>query len=334
MTYYSRTGNREFIRERNRKKRQIKVNLELTMIGVVAMLFVMLIIDSTIGKQVFRNILADALGQEVQEVVTESIVQAASTGNTQNEIKEIQNVESKGLYFTKPKEYNSSEIKERLENLSEFSEDYKYVYEHMTDYPENLLRALCNNGELLPFVLGYTDGKYESGVMLSDSERLQKIPLLMQWDKRWGYKTFGDDCMGLSGCGPTCLSMVAIGLTGNDNLTPDYMADFAMDNGYYDDGVGTAWSFMTEGANYFGIKGEELTLSKQSIIESLNAGHPIICSMREGDFTTKGHYIVLIAEKNGKLVINDPNCNARSSVLWEYDDIQDQIKNMWTFTKE
>ena len=333
MTYYSRTGNRDLIKEKKRRRRQMQVNLELCLIGVCLTLFVFLIVDSTIGKQIFKKAIASALGQEIQESVTESFAQIVSTDkNNADTIREIKNAETKGLYFSKPKDYSASEIKSCLENMSGFSDEYKYVYEHMDIYPENLLRALCNNGEMLPFVLGYENGTYSAEAELYDYEKIDGIPLLMQWDDRWGYKKFGDDCMGLSGCGPTCMSMVAIGLTGNSKLTPDYIADYITQNGYYDDGAGTSWNFMTEGAAYLGITGTELVLSKENIINELESGHPIICSMKSGDFTTQGHYIVLTGVDNGKIIVNDPNCEARSSVLWEYSTIENQIKNLWVYT--
>ena len=53
--------------------------------------------------------------------------------------------------------------------------------------------------------------------------------------------------------------------------------------------------------------------------------------MRAGDFTTTGHFIVLIGTEEGKIKINDPNSEERSSILWEYSRIEYQIKNLWVF---
>ena len=88
---------------------------------------------------------------------------------------------------------------------------------------------------------------------------------------------------------------------------------------------------MTSGVEHFGIIGEELVLTKNNIFRELESGHPIICSMRAGDFTTTGHFIVLIGTEEGKIKINDPNSEERSSILWEYSRIEYQIKNLWVF---
>lgn len=59
------------------------------------------------------------------------------------------------------------------------------------------------------------------------------MPLLLQWDKRWGYASYGDSIIGLAGCGPTCLSMVYVYFTHDLNGTPREIASYCEKNGYY-----------------------------------------------------------------------------------------------------
>lgn len=54
--------------------------------------------------------------------------------------------------------------------------------------------------------------------------------------------------------------------------------------------------------------------------------------MRPGDFTSTGHFIVLVGIEDGKIRVNDPNSRARSQVLWEYDRLESQINNLWSYT--
>lgn len=235
--------------------------------------------------------------------------------------------------ITKPKPYSSSEAEEAIEVLAKSSEKYQRIYDNLDKYPEDLLTALCNNPDMLDFVLGYPGTGEKAACKLTKKEKKQKIPLLIQWDKRWGYKAYGNSCIGISGCAPTCMSMVVTGLTGVKSQTPDKVAAYAADNGYYLEGSGTQWSFMTEGASHFGIHGSEFCLDKNRIMNELECGHPLICSMRPGDFTTQGHFIVLSGTKNGKIVVKDPNNRDRSRVLWDYGTLESQIKNLWVFTK-
>ena len=69
-----------------------------------------------------------------------------------------------------------------------------------------------------------------------------------------------------------------------------------------------------------------------AVFGALEAGQPIICSMRPGDFTTAGHFIVLTGTQDGLLCVVDPNSPARSASLWEYSRLEPQIKNLWAYT--
>lgn len=232
-----------------------------------------------------------------------------------------------------PQARSHREIRRELRSLADTYEEFTEIYEDMDSYPENLLAALCNNPNMIEYVNGYLDSdrKHSKSCKLTKSEKEQDFPLLIQWDNRWGYLGYGDDTIGLSGCAPTCLSMVVIGLTGDTSATPDAVSKFAQKNGYYADGIGTKWSLMTEGCLEYNITSEELKLSKAGILSSLESGHPIICSMGAGDFTSAGHFIVLAGVKNGKIQVNDPNNRQRSEQLWDYETLAYQIKNMWVF---
>lgn len=215
--------------------------------------------------------------------------------------------------------------------------DTKEVAAVLTDteaYPQDYLDALENNPELLSFVKGYPDADRTATGGLKKKELDAQWPLLLQWDKRWGYVPYGDHDIGLSGCAPTCLSMVVVGLTRNEEATPDAVAEFAEQNGYYLYGTGTKWSLMTEGAVSFGVHGSELALDKNRIFSALEQGHPVICSVRPGDFTKGGHFLVLVGVEDGKIRLNDPNSRIRSEKLWDYETLAPQIKSLWEFTAE
>lgn len=231
-----------------------------------------------------------------------------------------------------PVKLDSKGIEKRLSELSKQYPEFQSVYENREDYPEELLSSLCNTPEMIDFVKGYLTAEKKASGKLTRKELSEGIPLLLQWDKRWGYAPYGNSNIGISGCAPTCLSMVIVGLTRNKKATPYQVAKFAEEKGYYMEGTGTAWSIMTEGAASFGITGEEIPLSKEKIVSCLNAGKPIICSMKPGNFTTEGHFIVLTGTSDGKIKVNDPNSRARSK-LWDYETIEGQIKNLWAFDK-
>lgn len=206
------------------------------------------------------------------------------------------------------------------------------VVAHKDQYPEELIELLENNAETADFVLGYPEKKDTAPAETIGDVTQGEIPLLLQWDERWGYAYYADDMIAVNGCGPTAIAMVAAGLTGDNTVTPYKVAQFSAGNGYYAGDSGTSWPLMTDGAQQFGIYGEEMGLSEDEVFSALENGHPIICSMRPGDFTTTGHFIVLTGVEDGKIRVNDPNSRERSGKLWDYSRLEYQINNLWVYT--
>lgn len=202
------------------------------------------------------------------------------------------------------------------------------------DYPVKVVEMLEKNPETKDFVLGYPlkYGQVED-YNISDYKDVDGVPLFMQWDTRWGYFVYGNDALGFTGCGPTTLAMVAYYFTGDEEMTPDKVAQFAIDNGYCAPGNGSYWALIADGAEKLGLKSTELPLDENKIIKNVQAGNPVICIMGPGAFTTSGHFIAIVGYEDGKFIINDCNSYANSQRLWEYDEFYDQINNLWAIKK-
>lgn len=221
----------------------------------------------------------------------------------------------------------------QLKKLAKSNKKIKTVIKNIDDYPENLLQLLIRNQETTDFVLNYPNKKDNTKkIKLSNEETNGEIPLFIQWDERWGYAKYGDDIMGLSGCGPTCLSMVIVGLTGDTSANPREVAKFSESNGYRVPGNGTDWSLFSKGAKKYGLEVKELPLWEDGIIKEIENGHPIICCVGPGDFTTTGHFILIYGYVDGKFLIHDPNSIIRSSKKWSYEKIKGQIRNIWSYS--
>ena len=88
---------------------------------------------------------------------------------------------------------------------------------------EALAELAQNNAEAADFVADYPNRQNYLGrsIDLASDVLIGQVPLLLQWDKRWGYESYGDSIIGLAGCGPTCLSMVYVYFTHDLNGTPE-----------------------------------------------------------------------------------------------------------------
>ncbi len=206
------------------------------------------------------------------------------------------------------------------------------VFDEAGEMSDTLRELVEHNPETADFVKNYMEKKDNPPAQSAEEVQAGVIPHFLQWDERWGYQIYGDNLIAVNGCGPTVLSMVAAGLTGDSTVTPYKVAKFAEKNGYYAGEAGTSWSLMTEGVRQFGIHGEEMGLSEEEIISALENGNPVICSMSPGDFTTTGHFIVLVGIEDGKIRVNDPNSVKRSEKLWDYATLEPQINNLWVYT--
>ena len=252
--------------------------------------------------------------------------------------------------------------------LSEFAENNGLI---INQYSEPLVELLMNHYEAKDFVLyyplrykkeegdykkyeHYTETEIDNVINAKNQDALPalpyeleddyktKIPNYYQWDERWCYKEYGSDAFGLTGCGPTCLSMVSSYLMKKKNMTPSWMADFSMIKGYAIPGHGTSWELMNEGAQELGLTVEEIVPNETYMVEALKEGKPLICIMGEGHFTNDGHFIVFKdyeGEKNadglyegGKFIINDPNCIENSEKKWSYSEFETEIGNIWAYS--
>lgn len=202
------------------------------------------------------------------------------------------------------------------------------------EYPESLLKLLEKNPETKDFVMNYPKNKDKHvDIDVSKEVTQGKIPLFLQWDERWGYETYGDDFLALTGCGPTCLSMVRCGLSGDSAWNPYKTARMAENGGYYVSGSGSSWDLMTQGAAELGLTYEEVIFDEEHIKATLEAGTPIICVVGPGDFTDNGHFLVLTGvDGKGNIILNDPNSKLRSKETWDINQLMNQIKNLWAYS--
>ena len=107
----------------------------------------------------------------------------------------------------------------------------------------------------------------------------------------------------------------------------------AEDNGYYVDGSGSSWALMSSGAEKLGLTVSSVIFDAEHIRATLEAGQPIICVMGPGDFTNAGHFLVLTGvDKNGDIILQDPNSVKRTKQHWDVQKLMNQMKNLWAYS--
>ena len=236
-----------------------------------------------------------------------------------------------------PKDISDAEVIKYLKEFQKRAKSdkrYNEVIKNSKEYQPDVLKLLYNNKETLDFVLSKSSLKMPS-IFEKIDEKCGNgvIPMLQQWDPKWGWYNYGENIVALNGCGPTSLAMVITGLTGNDGINPMEISKYNDENGYHEK-AGTNWDLMTDVTEQYGVKGHRIDIKKEIFENELNNGKPIICSVSKGYFTDEGHFIVIAGLKDGKLVIHDPNSISKSKKLWKFDDIKNQIKAAWSYSLE
>ncbi|MEG1561920.1 MAG: C39 family peptidase [Raoultibacter sp.] len=218
--------------------------------------------------------------------------------------------------------------------------DIDWIARHVQDYafdgPEvqyKMLKLATLEPAAIPFVRNFPASYPAAGAQPS-SDTIVKgtIPLLQQWDPRWGYTTYSSAPFGLSGCCPTAFSMVYQGLTGKNDMNPAAMGSLAAQDGFMDEYKGTDGAFLTEDAEKLGLSGNKIPVDAESLRVCLRAGEVVICNVGPGDFTTDGHFFVITGlNDDGTLRINDPYSAVRSATSWNIDQVLKQTMALYSF---
>ena len=217
---------------------------------------------------------------------------------------------------------------------------YRWLGAHSSLFPRNTVKNAKGNPELIRFLYCYGQSLDENGNSVlhpelddgfTQDELSGRVPYLYQWDPRWGFKDYGSSVIGITGCGPTCSSMVLVGLTGDPSATPQAVAEYAWAHDFYEDGEGTRWALFESVAEAYGLVCRQFTVSERAVMRELENGRVLICSMGPGIFTACGHFIVISGLQDGMLVIHDPNNRAYSERLWSYDEIRGDIQAGFSF---
>lgn len=159
-----------------------------------------------------------------------------------------------------------------------------------------------------------------------------KLPHFVQWDERWAFADYAGGPFGETGCGPTCLSMAYTGLTGRTDYPPDRMAEFATNNAYAVDGIGSAWALMGQGARQLGLYSEEIGLDLGLFQQAIDQGKILVLSLGPGDFTKSGHFILLWNYDGEQFSILDPFNLQLGSRPWAFAELARQTSAAWALS--
>lgn len=248
-------------------------------------------------------------------------------------------VKSKPVSKTQKKEDYIKKLKSLATNLNDAEKNrLQYIIDNINSYPDEMIEKLIRNQEALDYVYSYKDkDKYNKKSLenITSSYYVDgSVPLFLQWDRRWGYRNYGKEMIGLSGCGPTSLAMVIKHFYKNQDINPYEVAKYSQENGYVSPNNFTSWKLFEEGLKKFGLESKDIVPVEAKMKRALDDGAILIASVKPGIFTDRGHIIVIKGyNKNGDFLINDPNSILNTTKAWSFDELKDQIRKIWAINK-
>ena len=160
-------------------------------------------------------------------------------------------------------------------------------------------------------------------------------PYYSQKDPRWSginYNKLGR--FGITGCGPTAMSMIAGGF--GRNINPAIMGAYAKSKGY-SDSTGTNWNFVNSASNAAGLRATQSVHPSESfIMNELANGRPVLLSGAGGygtPYTNAGHYVVATGlDANGNPIISDPR-GPEYSGIYSAKSTLNSTNSAWRFKR-
>lgn len=154
---------------------------------------------------------------------------------------------------------------------------------------------------------------------------VKQVVYYNQVEEPWGSMPYGTSTIGAAGCGPTSLAIVISTLT-KQTVTPQMTAAYAISNGEYVSGVGTAHSFPTNAANHWGLTCERVGKDRMDyVVQSLKEGKMVveICEAYTITGSGSGHFIVLTGvTSDGYITIADCASRERTGKVYSVDTIK------------
>ena len=154
---------------------------------------------------------------------------------------------------------------------------------------------------------------------------MKKVVYFNQGEEPWGSLPYGDSTIGAAGCGPTSLAIVISTLTGQ-TVNPQTTAAFAINNGEYVSGAGTAHSFPTNAARHWGLTCERVGKDRiDEVVQALKDGKMVveICEAYTITGGSDGHFIVLTGvTRDGYITIADCASRERTAKVYSVDTIR------------
>ncbi len=173
------------------------------------------------------------------------------------------------------------------------------------------------------------------GISNSDIIKASKGFYISQNNDKFVDIPYGSANVKTSGCGPISLTMALNYVNGIEIVKLEDVLKWAEENNMYEENAGTRWSLVRNFPPTVSANSKEMYISNiEQFATSIQEGEVLVTSMRKGQFTDNGHFIVITKIKDGKVSVLDSASICRSLKEWDIETVfNDSNKYFWKISK-
>lgn len=250
------------------------------------------------------------------------LVSSCTKGCTNKKAEEAPVVEAVNELDSRVAAGASSELTSSLSVVLDRNERVAQIAQNADQYPdERIVQLALDEPAAIEFVAQVpthdkTSAPYDETVTRGT------VPRLYNWDSRWGFVDYAGMPLGVTGSGPTVLSMGYMGLTGRSDKTPADIAALSEADGTNTGEEYTTAELFSREAETLGLRVDTFEPSAEEITASLYNGHPTICQIKAGTLTPYAHWVLAASvNEDGTINVYDPTSVEVSSHPWSASTI-------------
>ncbi len=138
---------------------------------------------------------------------------------------------------------------------------------------------------------------------------------------------YGSSSIQQAGCAP-CAMAVCISTFTGEKISVPKLCDWAVENGYYYDGMGSSHYIIPAIAKEYGLNCKGIGTSREKMLEALYSGKLVVVLMGPGIFASSGHFMVLTGiDQNGRISVADVGSRANTAKTFSVDKIMEELKD-------
>ena len=216
--------------------------------------------------------------------------------------------------------------------------DDDYNFRGNTNVPEITDERLIDLAIAEPDAISFVAGSLSadgSSQAYGESLATGEIPLFYTYDPRWGYVAYADGIIGVTGSGPTALSMAAMGLTGKNTYDPASVAASITSSNLASGTTGMDDSYLTGHAGDVGLAATGVEASSDGIYNPISEGQLVIIKLKSdsGVGSAMAHWALIIGiNPDNSVTVYDPTSSYASTHSWSLGAISSRTDTAYALT--